>query len=71
MADPAGLVDPEARTGCGSSRTRSATSQNAAWAVGHDTRRAAATSTTERAASPTAWPICSRRQLAVRRRAGT
>jgi hypothetical protein len=57
--------------GCGSVNSISAWVMNARCAVGHDTPWAAATSATERAASPIAAPIWVRSRPVVRARAGT
>jgi hypothetical protein len=57
---------PRIRVGVGAARSRSATSTNAACAVGHDTPNTPATSLTARFASPTATPIASRSRRVVR-----
>ena len=62
---------PNTRTGSGSTSRASACSMKARCAVGHDTRCAAATSDTDRAASPTAGPIWARSRRVVRARGGT
>ena len=62
---------PSTVTGAGSPRTDSAWATKAACAVGQDTPAPSATSTTERAASPTHRPIWVRSRVVVRRRAGT
>ncbi len=62
---------PNTVTGATSPRTVSAWSTKAACAVGQDTPESSATSTTERAASPTHRPIWVRGRVVVRRRVGT
>lgn len=62
---------PSTRTGAGSPSRPSAWAMNARCAVGHDTRCAAATSDTDRAASPIADPIWARNRRVVRARGGT
>jgi len=62
---------PSTRTGSGSASRASACSMKARCAVGHDTRCAAATSDTDRAASPIADPIWARNRRVVRARGGT
>jgi len=62
---------PRTRTGAGSVSNRCACSPNARLAVGQDTSCAAATSVTERAASPIAAPIWVRSRPVVRARRGT
>ena len=62
---------PSTRVGSGSVSTASAWATNARCAVGHDTPWLAATSVTERAASPIAAPIWVRGRPVVRARAGT
>ena len=62
---------PSTEVGCGSASTFSAWATKARCAVGHDTEWAAATSATERAASPTAALIWVRNRRVVRAHAGT
>jgi len=62
---------PSTRVGSGSVSSASAWATKARCAVGQDTPCAAATSVTERAASPTAAPIWVRSRPVVRTRAGT
>ena len=62
---------PNTRTGSGSTSRASACSMKARCAVGHDTRCAAATSRSDRAASPIADPIWVRKRRVVRARGGT
>jgi hypothetical protein len=62
---------PSTGVGSGSVNTASACATNARCAVGHDTAWLAATSLTDRAASPMAAPIWVRSRSVVRARAGT
>ena len=62
---------PSTRVGSGSVSSASGWATKARCAVGQDTPCAAATSVTERAASPTAAPIWVRSRPVVRTRAGT
>jgi len=62
---------PSTRTGAGSPSRPSAWAMKARCAVGHDTPWLAATSATERAASPIAAPIWVRNLVVVRALAGT
>jgi hypothetical protein len=61
---------PSTGVGCGSASWAWACATKARCAVGHDTPWLAATSATERAASPIAAPIWVRSRRVVRARAG-